>query len=58
MAGIVEAKDGKLYRYFEGQTLCVEPWGPNALRVRAVMMGYDMDKDDFALTMPVEPEWV
>ena len=31
MAGIIEIKDGKLFRYFEGQTTCIEPWGKNAL---------------------------
>lgn len=50
MAGIIEAKDGKLYRYFEGQTTCIEPWGKNALRVRSVMMGYKLEDQNFALS--------
>ena len=57
MAGIIEQKDGKLYRYFEGQTTCIEPWGANALRVRSVMMGYDMAADDFALTQEVDSQY-
>lgn len=57
MAGIIEAKDGKLYRYFEGQTTCIEPWGANALRVRSVMMGYDPNEHDFALTEKVDAQY-
>lgn len=57
MAGIIEAKDGKLYRYFEGQTTCIEPWGKNSLRVRSVMMGYDYSADDFALSMEVPAQY-
>lgn len=57
MAGIIEIKDGKLFRYFEGQTTCIEPWGKNALRVRSVMMGYDYQSEDFALSMPVPPSY-
>ena len=56
MAGIIEAKEGKLYRYFEGQTTCIEPWGANALRVRSVMMGYDLN-GDFALTEAIPAEY-
>ncbi|HIV54853.1 MAG TPA: glycoside hydrolase family 31 protein [Candidatus Anaerobiospirillum stercoravium] len=57
MAGIIEAKDGKLYRYFEGQTTCIEPWGQNALRVRSVMMGYDMNDADYALSEEVPAQY-
>ena len=57
MAGIIEIKDGKLFRYFEGQTTCIEPWGKNALRVRSVMMGYDYQADNFALSMDVPAEY-
>ena len=57
MAGIIEAKDGKLYRYFEGQTTCIEPWGKNALRVRSVMMGYDMNDADYALSEEVPAQY-
>lgn len=55
MSGVISIKDGKLYRKFEGQTLCIEPWGKNALRVRAVMMGYDPNENDFALSEKLDP---
>lgn len=53
MPGIVEEKEGKLYRYFAGTTTVVEPWGQDSLRVREVMGGYSLD-EDFALSEKVQ----
>ena len=38
-----------------GETVVVEPWGPDSARVRAVLMG-DVRDDRFALLDPVETE--
>lgn len=47
-------KDGdRLIWRNNGETLCVEPWGADSLRVRSVMMGSLLDWD-FAL-LPQEP---
>jgi len=41
---------GRLIRRFAGETLCVEPWGESALRVRAVQYGCSLEGRDGALT--------
>lgn len=41
---------------FQHETLYIEPWGKNSLRVRAVKMGYPHDEKDWALTEEVEHE--
>ena len=38
-----------------GETLAIEPWGPDSLRVRSVLMG-DLRDDRFALLDPVPCE--
>ncbi|MBE5798601.1 MAG: glycoside hydrolase family 31 protein [Clostridiales bacterium] len=40
---------GRLIRRFAGETLCVEAWGENALRVRAVQYGCELEGRDGAL---------
>ena len=42
-----------LYQY-DGETLCVEPWGPNSLRVRGVRMG-DIDQSLSWALLPAPP---
>lgn len=49
MDGLFEEKEGKLFRYFDGETLCVEAWGEDGLRVRAIQMGDILDGDSWAL---------
>lgn len=39
----------------DGETLCIEPWGENALRVRAVMMA-EIKDTDYALLPPEKTE--
>ena len=49
-------KDGKrLIWRNHGETLAIEPWGPDSLRVRAVLMG-DLRDDRFALIDPAPCE--
>lgn len=47
----VTAENGKLYVEGKGETLLIEAWGPDALRVRATMNGAFTGKDH-ALTEP------
>lgn len=42
-------EQGRLIRRFDGETLCVEAWGRDALRVRAVRYGCALDGRDGAL---------
>ena len=42
------AKDGTLLRTCYGERLLVEPWGPDALRVRSTMLA-DFDREHWAL---------
>lgn len=45
-------KEQKLYYAFDNQTVCVEAWGKNALRVRATA-NREFTGNDWALTEPV-----
>ena len=33
----------RLIRSFDGETLCIEAWGQNSLRVRAVQYGCELE---------------
>ena len=46
-------KDGKLFYTYDNETVCVEAWGKNALRVRATYNAAFTDHD-WALTEPVD----
>ena len=46
-------KDGKLFYSFDNQTVCIEAWGPNALRVRATA-NREFTDNDWALTETIE----
>ncbi len=35
---MIYQKEGKLYRRYDKELLCLEPWGPNGLRVRATQL--------------------
>jgi alpha-D-xyloside xylohydrolase len=50
MTELYQITGNRLYRKFQGETLCVEAWGPNGLRVRAVRMGEAIDREDWALS--------
>ncbi len=45
--------DNKLYYTYDNETVCVEAWGRNALRVRITHNAY-LNDNDWALTEPVE----
>lgn len=47
-------QDGKLYRRFDQELLCLEPFGKDALRVRATQLRSFQDDDLSALTVPKE----
>lgn len=47
-----EVADGVIWRG-DGETLYVQAWGPNSLRVRSVVMG-DLEDSDFSLLPPKE----
>ena len=51
------SQEGRLIRRYDGETLWIEPWGENALRVRASYLP-EMPQQDWALhaPAPVEPE--
>lgn len=51
------SQEGRLIRRYDGETLWIEPWGENALRVRASYLP-EMPQQDWALLAPapVEPE--
>lgn len=44
-----EVQENRLIRREEGETLCIEAWGENSLRVRAVRMGDPLEGGDWAL---------
>lgn len=44
----------KLFRRFDEELLCIEPWGKNSLRVRATPQAALLDNEDFAL-LPAAP---
>ena len=46
-------KENQLYYSYDNQQVCVEPWGPNALRVRITANSSFTDQD-WALSEPVE----
>ena len=48
---MVTQEQNKLIWRTSGETMVVEPWGPNALRVRSVMMG-EIEDTDYALLPP------
>ena len=48
---MVTQEQNKLIWRTSGETMVVEPWGPNALRVRSVMMG-EIEDTDYALLLP------
>ena len=54
LENIFSCEGNRLIHRFENETLCIEPWGPNSIRVRAVKMGAPIDGKDWALTEPAE----
>ena len=48
---MLEQKNGRLVRRYDGEILSVEPWGENALRVR-VTMEAELPPEDWALLPP------
>lgn len=50
MNGYFEIKDKGLVYHYDSETLRVEPWGENSLRVRSVRMGEPIQKENWALT--------
>lgn len=45
-------QDKRLFWHNEGETLCIEPWGENSLRVRSIRMGDSLETDNWALLVP------
>ncbi len=50
MKNIFQKDGNRLIRRFENETVCVEAWGPNSIRVRAVKTGNLPDGQNWALT--------
>ena len=50
--GEIISRDNRIVWRDSGETLCIEPWGKNSLRIRSTVMG-DIADWDFAL-LPVE----
>lgn len=50
---MIKQKDNKIYRYFDKEILCIEPWGENSFRVRATQRHQFLEEDLSAL-LPVE----
>ena len=51
---MVFEKDGKLYRRFDKELLCLEPYGKNGLRIRATHLNAFSDESLSALIEPQE----
>lgn len=49
-----QIKDNRILRRYAGETLCIEPWGKNSMRVRAVKTGDSLEENNWALTEEVE----
>ncbi|WMC93993.1 glycoside hydrolase family 31 protein [Kineothrix sp. MB12-C1] len=47
-------ENNALYRRFDEELLCIEPWGNDSFRIRATMMGEILDFEYSALSMEVE----
>lgn len=54
MDGIFKIDGNRIFRRYDGETLCVEPWGKNSIRVRAVKTREFTDGKNWALTERVE----
>lgn len=54
MDSVFQIEGNRLFRRYDGETLCVEPWGRNGIRVRAVKMGIPLEDNDFALSQETE----
>lgn len=52
METFFQVKNNRLIYSFENETMYVEAWGENALRVRAAKMGQSLLENDWALTEP------
>ena len=50
MDEIFSVENNKLIRKFESEILCVEPWGPNGIRVRSARMGDAACAENWALS--------
>ena len=53
MDSVFLEREGKLFWQYDGETLCIEPWGENSLRLRAWCQA-DRPPEDWALTEPVK----
>ena len=51
---VLYEKNGKLYRRFDKELLCIEPYGKNGLRIRATHNHDFFDQDLSALIDPQE----
>ena len=49
---MIKQEDGRIYRRFDKELLCVEPWGKNSFRVRATQRYEFMPEDLSALQEP------
>ena len=48
---MIRIENGRLYRRYDNELLCIEPWGPDAFRVRATeRAGFLNDDTRQALT--------
>lgn len=54
MEALYQVCENRLFRRDSGETLCVEAWGENSLRVRAVQMGDALEGEDWALSQKPE----
>lgn len=54
--GILQTKNNKLFRRYDRETICIEAWGPNALRIRATKNESFSDKDWALLPAPTDAE--
>ena len=49
MDSVFLEREGKLFWQYDGETLCIEPWGENSLRLHAWCQA-DRPPEDWALT--------
>ena len=48
-------KENRLYRRYDKELLCIEPWGENALRVRATQCAAFRPDDELSALLPPKP---
>ena len=52
---MIRIENGRLYRRYDNELLCIEPWGPDAFRVRATERAGFLNDDTRQALLPADP---